>query len=274
MTDDVKEKAAARILIVEDEGILAEDLGLSLENLGYLVTGKVSTGREAVKLAEKLRPDLILMDIKLQGDIDGIEAADRIRTRLDIPVVYLTGYAEEDVSERAKRTEPYGYLGKPISLSELRSTLDTALYKHATDKRVRKSEERLQLAMEATGNALWDWDIPTGETYYSQGYCLMLGLEPREFPEHFTGWLDLIHPQDRERAWKVNQDCIDGKAETFAVEFRMRHKDGSWRWILGRGKSVARDAEGKAIRLVGTHADITNRKKAEEDLRRSEETLP
>jgi len=271
MTDDVKEKAAARILIVEDEGILAEDLGQSLENLGYLVSGKVSTAREAVKLAEELRPDLILMDIKLQGDIDGIEAADQIRTRLDIPVVYLTGYAEEDVLLRAKRTEPYGYLGKPISLSELRSTLDTVLYKHAMDKRVRESEERLQLAMEATGNGLWDWDIPTGETYYSQGYCSMLGLEPGEFPEHFTGWLDLIHPQDRERAWKANQGCILGEVETFAVEFRMRHKDGSWRWILGRGKSVARDAEGKAIRLVGTHADITDRKKTQEVSRRNEE---
>ena len=136
---------------------------------------------------------------------------------------------------------------------------------------MRVSEERLQLAMETTGNGLWDWDIPTGETYYSQGYCLMLGLEPREFPEHFTGWLDLMHPEDREHAWNVNQDCIQGKMEAFEVEFRMRHKDGSWRWILGRGKSVARDAQGMAIRLVGTHADITDRKKAEEDLRRSEE---
>ena len=103
MTGDGKEKAAARILIVEDEGILAEDLGLSLENLGYSVEGKVSTGREAVNLAEDLRPDLILMDIKLQGDIDGIEAADQIRTRLDIPVVYLTGYAEEDVSSKSQK---------------------------------------------------------------------------------------------------------------------------------------------------------------------------
>ena len=103
MTDQDKEKTAASILIVEDESILAEDLGLSLENLGYLVRGKVSTGEEAVKLAEELRPDLILMDIKLQGDIDGIEAADQIRTRLDIPVVYLTGYGEEDIS-----TEPRG----------------------------------------------------------------------------------------------------------------------------------------------------------------------
>jgi CheY-like chemotaxis protein len=140
VTDDGTEKAPARILIVEDEAILAEDLGLSLENLGYLVRGKVSTGEEAVKLAEKLKPDLILMDIKLQGDIDGIEAADQISKRLDVPVVFLTGYSESDVLERAKKTEPYGYIGKPISVSELRNTIETALYKHASDKRVRESE--------------------------------------------------------------------------------------------------------------------------------------
>ncbi len=154
MTDQDKEKTAASILIVEDESILAEDLGLSLENLGYLVRGKISTGEEAVKLAEELRPDLILMDIKLQGDIDGIEAAHQIRTRLDIPVVYLTGYVEEDIFDRAKRTEPYGYLGKPVTFLELRSTVETALHKHAADKKVRESEEKYRLLFSKEKDAI------------------------------------------------------------------------------------------------------------------------
>ncbi len=271
MTDGNNEKSAAKILIVEDEAILAEDIELSLENLGYLVVGKASTGDAAFKLAEESKPDLILMDIKLQGDIDGIEAADKIRTFLDIPVVYLTGYSEKDVLERAKKTEPYGYLGKPVSLTELRTTIETALYKHKADKRVRKSEERLRLAMEATNDGVWDWQISTGETYYSPGYFLMLGLEPGECPKHFQSWIDLVHPEDREQAWNVNQDCILGNMETFEVQFRMRHKDGSWRCILGRGKSIARDPRGKSIRLVGIHTDITERKKTEERIRKSEE---
>ena len=104
MTDQHNEKSVSTILIAEDEAILAEDIGISLENLGYSVAGKASTGEDAVNLARESKPDLILMDIKLQGDIDGIDAADRIRTFLDIPVVYLTGYSEKDVLERAKKT--------------------------------------------------------------------------------------------------------------------------------------------------------------------------
>ena len=103
MTDQHNEKSVSTILIAEDEAILAEDIGISLENLGYSVAGKASTGEGAVNLARESKPDLILMDIKLQGDIDGIDAADRIRTFLDIPVVYLTGYQKRMFLREPKR---------------------------------------------------------------------------------------------------------------------------------------------------------------------------
>ena len=103
----------SRVLIVEDEMILAKDLARSLKNLGYEITGMVTSAEEAIQEAEDSKPDLVLMDIKLTGEMDGIEAADQIGSRFDIPVVYLTGFAEKDVLERAKKTEPYGYLGKP-----------------------------------------------------------------------------------------------------------------------------------------------------------------
>jgi len=101
----------------------------------------------------------------------------------------------------------------------------------------------------------------------------MLGLEADEFPGRFTTWLDLIHLEDRQHALADNQDCIDGKTESFATEFRMRHKNGTWRWILGRGKSVARDPQGKALRLVGTHTDMTEHKNIEQGLKETEERL-
>lgn len=106
--------AKTEILIVEDERITAEDIRLSLGGLGYAVTGMASSGEEAIRKAEELHPDLVLMDIVLGGDMDGIEAAKRIRARFNIPVVYLTAYADEKTLERAKVTQPFGYILKPF----------------------------------------------------------------------------------------------------------------------------------------------------------------
>jgi len=106
--------AKTEILIVEDERITAEDIRLSLGGLGYAVTGMASSGEEAIRKAKELHPDLVLMDIVLGGDMDGIEAAKRIRARFNIPVVYLTAYADEKTLERAKVTQPFGYILKPF----------------------------------------------------------------------------------------------------------------------------------------------------------------
>jgi PAS domain S-box-containing protein len=98
----------------------------------------------------------------------------------------------------------------------------------------------------------------------------MLGYEPEEFPMSAEAWLELLHPEDKERAFRVNNDCIENRASCFEVEFRLRTKGGQWKWILGRGKAVARDADGKAVRMVGTHVDIDDRKRSEQRLRESE----
>jgi len=136
-----------------------------------------------------------------------------------------------------------------------------------------KGEERFRLAMDATSDGLWEWDIATGQTYYSPAYSRMLGYEPGELASTSRTWVDLIHPDDRARVLAVNQECIDNRREAFQVDYRMRSKDGRWRWILGRGKATRRDPGGKALFMVGTHLDITDRKQAEEDLRRSEAQL-
>jgi CheY-like chemotaxis protein len=105
-----------------------------LERLGYTVTSISSSGNEAIQNAEKDKPDLVLMDIVLEGKMDGIEAANDIRTNLNIPVVYLTAYADEKILERAKITEPFGYIVKPFITEDIRITIELALYKHKADK--------------------------------------------------------------------------------------------------------------------------------------------
>mgnify|MGYP001161551211 CR=1 FL=1 len=139
-----------------------------------------------------------------------------------------------------------------------------------TEKALHESEQRFAYAMDATNDGLWDWNIGTNGGYFSPGYYRMLGYEPDEFPMNSTAWLDLVHPDDREGAFKKNSDCIENRAESFEVEFRMLTRDGQWRWVLGRGKAVSRDGAGRATRMVGTHVDITERRNYEDKIRESE----
>lgn len=122
--------AEKRILIVEDETIVAMTLEESLHKQGYTVAGTVSSADEALLAAEKLSPDLILMDIRIRGNRDGISAAEEINERFNIPIVYLTAHTDEKTLSRAVRTRPYGYLSKPFRQQDLHSTIEIALYKH------------------------------------------------------------------------------------------------------------------------------------------------
>jgi len=132
-----------QILIVEDERIVAEDIKMSLQRLGYAVSGTAISGEEAVKKAGEMQPDLVLMDIVLEGEMDGIEAASAISSRFDIPVVYLTAYADKKMLERAKVTEPFGYILKPFEDRELRSILEIALYKHRMERKLKETQQEL-----------------------------------------------------------------------------------------------------------------------------------
>jgi PAS domain S-box-containing protein len=144
----------ARILLVEDEGIIAEDLQTSLEEMGYDIVGIAATGEEAVKKAVKTKPDLVLMDIVLRGEMDGIEAADRIRETVNCPVIYLTAYADDKILERAKSTEPFGYLIKPIQDRELYSNIEMAIFKHEMDAKLRESEAWFSVTFNSIGDAV------------------------------------------------------------------------------------------------------------------------
>ena len=126
-------EARARVLVVEDEHLVALDIQRGLERMGHHVTVAYE-GERAVSLFDETRFDLVLMDIKLGGSLDGIEAAQAIRRRYDVPVIYLTAYADNQTLARARVTEPYGYVLKPFQERELRAAIDMALKRHATDR--------------------------------------------------------------------------------------------------------------------------------------------
>src|SRR5580692_7395106 len=136
------------ILITEDESIVAKDIQMSLKKLGYNVTGICNNGEDAIRTAEEHRPDIVLMDIMLKGDMSGIDAADQIRKRLNIPIIFLTAYADESTLSKAKITEPYGYIIKPFKEIDLRTTIEMALYKHQKEDEVKKERDFLYSIVE------------------------------------------------------------------------------------------------------------------------------
>lgn len=140
--------AKPRIVIVEDEGIVALQIRTSLEQRGYTVTGVFASGEEALANVQAAAPDLVLMDMKLAGELDGIDAANLLRQRHDLPVVFLTAHSEEGTLERAKRAEPYGYVLKPFDPHDLHITIEMAHYKHELDREKAALTKQLEAALE------------------------------------------------------------------------------------------------------------------------------
>ncbi len=266
MPDELKRATAARILIAEDEAIVAEDLALSLRDLGYQIVGTVSTAELAVQLAEESKPDLILMDIRLRGEVDGIQASEQIRSRLDIPVIFLTAYEKEDVLSRAKVTEPYGFLAKPFSFYILQTTIDTALYKHAADKRVKESEQRYRMLVEQSIDGIV---VLQGSTirFVNAAFAKMFGCQGEKEMEG-QNFLTFVAPEYRELMAKRGSEREKGEPTPSCYEFTALKKDGTpFAADLREGMTVY---QGEKARQ-GIIRDISERKKAEEALRESEE---
>ena len=151
---EMTRRAQPRILIVEDEGIVARDILLRLKRLGYRVCGTAATGREAIETALATRPDLVLMDVHLKGDMDGIAAARRIDGALGVPVVYLTAYSDDDTIQRAASADAVGYLLKPFEERELRAAIEVALQRRDMERRLKASQAWLTTILRSIGDAL------------------------------------------------------------------------------------------------------------------------
>lgn len=167
-----------RILIAEDESIIAKDIARTLERLSYKVSGTARTGRDVIKKAAELKPDLILMDIMLEGDMSGIEAAGLIMKSHDIPVVYLTAFADNDTLEKAKVTEPFGYVLKPFDDRSLHTAIEMAIYKHKINCKLKERTEELRSEKEKTDLLLQNiLPLPIIKEYKDKGYIIPRAYE-------------------------------------------------------------------------------------------------
>ncbi len=260
------------ILIVEDESIVAEDIKRSLERFGYNVCGVASTGRTAINIVEEHKPDVVLMDIVLRGKMNGIKTAEDIYKDYDIPVIYLTAYADRKTLDKAKVTSPYGYILKPFEDQELYSTIEMAIYKHQMEKKLREREAWLSTTLKSIGDAVIVTD---------KNNCIQF-MNSRA--ESLTGWrLGEVRGKLLKKVIQILREDTGKPAEDLTAQVLQKKKIvelTSHSVLVNRaGETVSIDESGAPIiddkgRILGVVLalhDITNRRKAEIALQESNE---
>jgi PAS domain S-box-containing protein len=249
-----------RILIVEDEAIVAMDLRLHLQDLGYSVCGLASTGEDAIVQAKAQRPSLVLMDISLGTGMDGIEAAHHLQD-MGVPVVFLTAFADETTLARAKDSGPYGYLLKPFDERSLHSTIEMALYRHRMELELKASESRMRAIIEHALDLVVILDRLGRVRYSSPAAAKILGYVSGE--RLGTPAQELIHPDDRDAYAIVLKELLQTPGASRTLEIRLLHANGSPRLM----EAVTHNA----LEVPGVHGivvnarDITERRQVELD---------
>lgn len=254
-----------KIMVVEDEAIVAEDIKHMLLSLNYDVPALAASGDEAIKKVKDTRPQLVLMDIMLKGNKDGVSVAEHIQYNYGIPVVYLTAYADDYTLERAKITEPYGYIIKPFEKKELYTTIEIALYKYNMERTLRENEKKYRTLFEDSGDAMY---ISNAEGKFIDvnqsalelfGYTKneMLNVNIKDLYENIGHRKDIIKEIERH-----------GQVRSYEINFRA--KSGKIIPCLLTSTKVQND---DVIEYQGIIRDITERKKKEEALKEKAESI-
>jgi diguanylate cyclase (GGDEF)-like protein/PAS domain S-box-containing protein len=257
------------VMIVEDERIVALHLRQQLARLGYDRTSVHSAGINALKAIETDAPDIILMDIRIDGDLDGIETAAGIPEHLMIPIIYLSAYSEDTTLERARQTRPYGFLLKPFSERELHATIQMALERREVELALRESQERLSLAMHAARMSCWEVDVSTRKMH-STGLAQFLPDENQSAETITESWEDFLHrvaSDDRDMVRKAFEYAVL-HGEFYDVVFRGQQSEGTQSWFRARGKSYINDRKGTQ-RIIGVMQDITDQRLTNDKLRQA-----
>ena len=203
----------AKILIVEDEAIVALEIQDRLEQLGYRVVGTVARGEEALLRISETHPNLVLMDIQLQGNMDGVETAEQIQEKFDIPVIYLTAYTDEETLNRAKITNPFGYLIKPFGEREIYSTVEMALAKHRMEKRLKANEQWWATTLKSIGDAVITTDAKGSISFLNTAAESLLGVDFSEAEgKDLYRVCQFLHSDDRSELSNPVQKVLRSKA--------------------------------------------------------------
>ena len=261
-----------RILVVEDEGLIAMDIEMQLQALGYLPVGHATRGAQAIEMAGTLRPDLVLMDIQLAGEMDGITAAQAIRAQFALPVVFVTAFAAEDTLTRAKLSEPYGYILKPFSEREMHTVIEMALYKHQADVKLKQTVDSLRASVIHT-QAILDNMVDAVITINAHGHmesfnqsaCVMFGYTLEEVIGRNVSLLMPQPHRGQHDSYLANYRTTgDARIIGKPRELEGQRKDGS---TFPIHLSVSKLELPERVTFIGLVMDITQRRQNEEEIR-------
>jgi two-component system sensor histidine kinase/response regulator len=246
---------------------------------------EAGTGAEAIQACLETPdgpPDCVFLDYHLP-DYDAPDILASVLSPLGMPccpVVVMTGLIPKETTRSVLEAGAQDFIGKDwINPESLARVLANAMERYALlaerrqmEESIRLSELRFRYAMEAASDGVWDWNLQTDEVYHSPGYAAMLGYAPEELAAQWSTGIDLLHPGDRETVLAKSRSLLRDPGH-YELEFRMLHKDGGYRWILSRAKVVERDGQGLPIRAVGTHMDLTEKKRLESALQEERDRL-
>lgn len=255
----------AKILVVEDENIVATDIKNCLKKLGYAVPAVVDSGERALEKIAETHPDLVMMDIRLSGNMDGVTTAEIIRNRFKIPVIYLTAYSDETTLQRAKITEPFGYIFKPFEERDLQIAIEMALYKHQMERQLKDREQRLDTIIKSIGDAVVVTDNNGCIEFMNPVAEALTGWNQEEaLGKNLVEILCLINKDTGEATENSAASLMrEGAVLSLPSSYTLIAKDGTERPIEDSAAPL-RDDQGNITGIVLTFQDITERKQVEE----------
>ncbi len=262
-----------RILVVEDEAIVALGIQSSLERLGYEVVGRAATGGQALALAETTRPNLVLMDVMLEGGMDGIDTALELHERFNVPVVYLSALSDKDTLERAKRSDPFGYINKPFKDHELALAIEVALYKSRTESQLQESERLLSTTLGSLAEVVVSTDTEGRVSYLNPAAAALLGLEPEAaLGQEVTALFSILEQDTRLPVTSLEEICSPRGAHPMCEDMLLVTSSGE-EVPVGLSVSPIFGARGDFRGRVLVLRNVALRKKAEAELLASMQAL-
>jgi PAS domain S-box-containing protein len=253
----------SKVLIVEDEALVALEIEKNLEKNGFTVVSNIAYGEKVLDEINLHNPDIVLMDIKLKGEISGLTAAEIVNKEKDIPIIFLTAYSDAKTIEKVKEVGAYGYIVKPFHDQELKVALEMGLYKFSSERKARMKEKSFLQFSDQIEDAFIISDKSGKKILFaSKGFEKVFGKSQESFIQNSESFLDLIHKEDLER-FKEFQSSGGRGVSSLEVEYRILLPDESLRWVVTRAFPVEEDNSESRNITVTVSSDITRKKQTD-----------